>query len=59
MKKLKSLRERARLTQLQLAMRLGVAEITVRKWEALERTPRPWRIQDIAKALKCSAAALR
>lgn len=59
MRKLKSLRERARLTQLQLAMRLGVAEITVRKWEALERKPRSWRVQDIAKALKCSAAALR
>lgn len=49
--RLKFARERAKLTQDQLAERLGVTQSTVQQWESGDTTPRPSRNNAIAKAL--------
>lgn len=55
---LQKLREKAGLTQAELARRLGVSEITVRKWESESRTPRVYRIRQLARVLKCAVGDL-
>jgi transcriptional regulator with XRE-family HTH domain len=56
--RLQRLRKRAGLSQRELAALVGVAEITVRKWETGKRAPRLMRIKELAKALKCAPAQL-
>lgn len=56
--KLKKLRTAAKLTQRELAEKLGVAEIAVSKWEQGTREPKIAALDDIAKALKCKAQDL-
>jgi len=55
---IKRFREKAGLTQAQLAKKLDVAEITIRSWENDVRTPRLRKLKDIAKVLKCEPAQL-
>lgn len=58
MDKLKKARIDAGLTQADLANRLGVAVITVKKWEAGDRAPTIERLREIAKALGVKPGAL-
>jgi putative transcriptional regulator len=58
MSQIQRLRLKAGLTQGELAKKLGVSEITVRKWEAKVRTPRTKRLKAIAKVLRCNPAEL-
>ena len=58
MKPLQVLREKAGLTQVQLASKMKVSEITIQNWESGRRTPRVKRIRELAKFLKCEPAAL-
>jgi transcriptional regulator with XRE-family HTH domain len=58
MSQIKKLREKAGLTQRALAEKIGVSEITVRKWESGHRTPRLRRIRRLAKVLKCGILRL-
>lgn len=56
--KIKSLRETARLTQRDLAKRVGVNHATVCKWERGSIYPESWRVPLIADALSCTTDAL-
>lgn len=58
MKQIKTFRERANLTQRELAKALNVSEITVRKWESGERQPRSNRIKGLARKLRCGVEQL-
>jgi len=58
MSQIRKLREKAGLTQAELAKRTNVSEVTVRKWEAGTRTPRVKRLRQIARVLQCMPAEL-
>lgn len=51
---IRKLRERANLTQGQLAATLQVDKTTISKWETGGATPRADKLPEIARALKCS-----
>ena len=58
MRKIRQFREKRKMTQAELARRLGVAEVTVYKWECEDgknpdsrRTPRTTQLKAIARAL--------
>ena len=53
LKIIKFLREKAGLTQLQLAEKLGIDVSTVCKWETAGTMPRADKIPAIASALSC------
>ena len=55
---IKSLREKCKLTQLQLADRLGVSDKTVSKWETGKGYPDITLLEPIADALSVSVAEL-
>ncbi len=55
MRTLKELRQAARLTQLEVAMRLGVTPGTVYAWERGTREPRGRQLQELAKLYGVSA----
>ena len=55
---IKSLREKCKLTQLQLAGRLGVSDKTVSKWETGKGYPDITLLEPVADALSVSVAAL-
>ena len=48
------LRKRARLTQLSLAAKMGVARATVNRWETGHASPRSGLLASLATALGCS-----
>ena len=48
---LRHLRKRARLTQIELAEKIGVSIATLRRWEAGETTPNGTRIIELANML--------
>lgn len=52
------LRKKAGLTQRALAAMVGVAEITVRKWESGERAPRIHRLKRLSKVFGCEPGRL-
>jgi transcriptional regulator with XRE-family HTH domain len=54
--RLRSYRERAKLTQKELAERVGVAEMTLRKWESLTGNPESQRTPDIEMLYKIAEA---
>jgi len=56
--RLQALRERAALTQAEVARALKVSEITVRHWEAGLRTPRTSRLKAYARVLGCAVGEL-
>ena len=56
--RLRELRQKSGITQAELAEQIGVHEITIRRWELSERTPRVEDIQKICKALNVSEADL-
>ena len=58
MQKLKSLREKRKLTQLELARRLSVDRTTITKWETTNAYPRAPMLPSIAKVLRCKVDAL-
>ena len=58
MQKLKSLREKRKLTQLELARRLSVDRTTITKWETTNSYPRAPMLPSIAKVLQCKVDAL-
>jgi transcriptional regulator with XRE-family HTH domain len=58
MSQIKKFREKAGLTQRALAAQVGVAEITVRKWEREKRAPRIESIRALAKVFGCEPAKL-
>jgi len=58
MSQLRLMRERAGLTRAELAQRIAVAEVTVKKWEEGTRRPRAKRLKAIAQALRCSQKEL-
>lgn len=51
---IKYFREKASLTQSELAERLGVTQTCVGKWETANINPRASLIPKIAKALNCT-----
>ena len=55
---IKELREKANMTQLQLADRLGVSDKTVSKWETAKGYPDITLLEPIAEALKVSVTEL-
>ena len=55
---LKELRERAGLTQLQIAQCLGVDPGAVCRWESGKTMPRSAKLPELAKLLRCSIDAL-
>lgn len=55
---IKDKRERAGMTQGELAERLGVDRTTVTKWESGDAMPRADKLPDIAKALGCTVDEL-
>lgn len=56
--RLRELRQKSGITQAELAEQIGVHEITIRRWELSERTPRVEDIQKFCKALNVSEADL-
>ena len=58
MDELKRLREAAGLSQVQLALRLGVSQSTVANWEIGRRAPQARHLIKLAKILGCSVDAL-
>lgn len=58
MSRIRRLREKAGLTQSEMARRLKVSEAIIRKWENGTRTPRLKRLKDIARVLRCQQAQL-
>jgi transcriptional regulator with XRE-family HTH domain len=54
MKSIKELRTRAGLTQLELAIRLGVTPSAVYKWERGSSEPSATNLRDLARALDVS-----
>lgn len=56
--KIKNLRLKRHLTQKQLAKLAGVSEITIRKYEAGERTPKKEQLQQLANSLDVNINAL-
>ena len=58
MQKLKSLREKRKLSQLELARRLSVDRTTITKWETTNAYPRAPMLPSIAKVLRCKVDAL-
>jgi DNA-binding XRE family transcriptional regulator len=58
LKQLRALRERAALSQEQLAERSGVSRYTISRLETLERSARPTTTQKLAKALGVVPAEL-
>lgn len=54
MNAIKSLREKAGLTQEQLGRLLGVGQSTVAMWEAGESKPRADKLPELAKILGCT-----
>lgn len=59
MSHLRTLREKAGLTRQELARAIGVAEVTIKKWEEGTRVPRRKRLKALADALRCTQRALR
>ncbi len=49
--RIRQLRKRANLTQPELAEKIGVHEMTVRRWESGQRSPRIEEIQKLAAVL--------
>ena len=58
MQKLKSLREKRKLSQLELARRLSVDRTTITKWETTNAYPRAPMLPSIANVLRCKVDAL-
>jgi transcriptional regulator with XRE-family HTH domain len=58
LKRLRTLRERAALSQEQLAAQSGVSRYTISRLEVLERSARPTTTQKLAQALGVRPAAL-
>ena len=58
MDELRRLREAAGLSQVQLALRLGVSQGTVARWESGERVPQAANLIKISKTLGCGVDAL-
>lgn len=58
MENLRKYREKANLTQSRLAERLGVVEMTIRRWESGLREPRASDIKKLAEVLGVSDAEL-
>lgn len=58
MKILKSLREKKKITQEQLANELGVDRSTVAKWETTELFPRAETMLKISRLLECNIEVL-
>jgi len=56
--RLRSLREQVPLTQAELAERVGVAELTVRRWETEGLRPQPAHVRSLCSALNASPAEL-
>lgn len=52
--KIKELREKKGLTQLELAKKLGISDITISKYERYVQTPSIERAMQLADALECS-----
>ena len=57
-KKKKKAREKAGLTQQELADKLGVGQSAVAMWESQKALPRTDKLPVLAKVLKCSVSAL-
>lgn len=57
-RKMKELREKAGITQEQLAKILNINRSTVAMWETGESKPRAEKFPEIAKALNCTIAEL-
>ena len=55
---IKELREKNKMTQLQLAERLGVTDKSISKWENLRGLPDITLLEPIAKAFKISVTEL-
>lgn len=54
MNKLRSLREKAEITQVELAKRLDVRQSTVAMWESGANMPRADKLPELACVLGCS-----
>lgn len=54
MNEIKKMRERAELTQVSVALALGIDRSTVAKWESGETMPRADKLLPLAQLLKCS-----
>lgn len=55
---IKGLRERAGLTQAQLAEKMGASQSAVALWETGARMPRSNKLQKLAEVLECTVADL-
>lgn len=58
MSKIQRRRKKAGMTQVELAERLSVSEITVQKWESGERIPRVPKLKKLAKLFGCGVEDL-
>ena len=56
--RLRFLREQVPLTQAELAERVGVAELTVRRWETEGLRPQPAHVRSLCSALDVTPAEL-
>lgn len=56
--KIKELREKAGITQAELARRLGVTRAAVLFMESADSYPMAWRLPEIADAIGCTVDAL-
>lgn len=53
-KKLRQLREKAKMTQADLAEILGISQMAVSKWELGQSSPRLSLLPRLAKILRCN-----
>jgi transcriptional regulator with XRE-family HTH domain len=58
MEKMKKRREALKLTQAQLAQKIGAGLTTIRHWEHGRRWPERENLLKLAKALRCAPANL-
>ncbi len=58
LEQIKRTRKSKGLTQAELAERLGKSEMTIRRWESEERSPRMEEVQKIAQVFNISVSEL-
>lgn len=56
--KIKELRQKAGITQVELSKRLNVCQSAIAMWESGVNAPRADKLPEIAKILKCDVADL-
>lgn len=58
MNRIKEIREAKKMSQVELAYKLGVSQTAICKWESDKSNPKTARLRDVADALGCTVDEL-